>query len=179
MRNIELKARLADYAAAKKAAETVATRRLGAQHQIDTYFHCRHGRLKLRQIDRLRAELVWYARADEHGPKPSDYQLVPLQHPETLKAALAAALGVRAVVEKHREIFLYHNVRIHLDEVVGLGQFIEFEAVLGGDADEAAGRAMLDTLMQHFAILPADLLAQSYGEMVPEQVPGRSPPQEV
>ena len=101
------------------------------QHQIDTYFHCRHGRLKLRQIDGLRAELVWYARPDEEGPKPSDYQLVPLQNPETLKAALAAALGVRAVVEKRREIFLYHSVRIHLDDVVGLGHFIEFEAVLG------------------------------------------------
>ena len=64
MRNIELKARLADYAAAQKVAETVATRRLGTQHQIDTYFHCGQGRLKLRQIDRLRAELVWYARPD-------------------------------------------------------------------------------------------------------------------
>jgi adenylate cyclase, class 2 len=176
MRNIELKARLADYAAARKVAETVATRRLGTQHQIDTYFHCRHGRLKLRQIDRLRAELVWYARADEHGPKASDYQLVPLQHLETLKAALTAALGVRAVVEKRREIFLYHSVRIHLDEVVGLGHFIEFEAVLGGEVDEPAGRELLDCLVRQFAISRADLLAQSYGEMVPQAVPGRSPP---
>jgi adenylate cyclase, class 2 len=167
MRNIELKARLADYAAARKVAETVATRRLGVQHQIDTYFHCRHGRLKLRQIDGLRAELVWYARADEQGPKASDYQVAPLQHPETLKAALTAALGVRAVVEKRREIFLYHSVRIHLDDVAGLGYFIEFEAVLGSDADETTGRAMLDSLVRHFAVSPADLLANSYGDMVP------------
>ena len=175
MRNIELKARLADYAAARKVAETVATRRLGAQHQIDTYFHCRQGRLKLRQIDRLRAELVWYARPDERGPKASDYQVAPLQHPETLKAILTAALGVRAVVEKRREIFLYHSVRIHLDDVVGLGHFIEFEAVLGGEADERASRAMLDSLTRHFAISPADLLAHSYVDMVPQGVPGRWP----
>ena len=166
MRNIELKARLADYAAAQQVAAAIATKRLGTQHQIDTYFHCHHGRLKLRQIDGLRAELVWYARADEEGPKPSDYQLVPLQNPETLKAALAAALGIRAVVEKRREIFLYHSVRIHLDDVVGLGRFLEFEAVLGPETDETAGRALLDSLMRHFAISPADLLANSYGEMV-------------
>lgn len=166
MRNIELKARLVDLETARKVAAVIATKRLGAQHQIDTYFHCAHGRLKLRQIDGLRAELVWYARADQQGPRASDYQLVPLAHPETLKAALSAALGVRAVVEKRREIFLYHNVRIHLDDVAGLGRFIEFEAVLGRDVDEAAGRALLDSLQHHFGISPADLLAGSYGEMV-------------
>jgi adenylate cyclase class IV len=166
MRNIELKARLADLDAARKAAAAIATKQLGTQQQIDTYFHCRHGRLKLRQIDGLRAELVWYARADQTDPKPSDYQLAPLAHPETLKAALAAALGVRAIVEKRREIFLYHQERIHMDDVLHLGHFIEFEAVLGPALDEAAGRALIDTLMGHFAISPADLLASSYGEML-------------
>jgi predicted adenylyl cyclase CyaB len=166
MRNIELKARLADISAARKVAAVIATKRLGTQHQIDTYFHCANGRLKLRQIDGLRAELVWYARGDQTGPSVSDYKLVPLAHPETLKAALAAALGVRAIVEKTREIFLYHNVRIHLDDVKGLGQFLEFEAVLGPDVDEAAGKALLDSLQQHFAIASADLLPGSYGEMI-------------
>lgn len=166
MRNIELKARLADLDAARKIAESVATKRLGAQHQIDTYFHCRHGRLKLRQIDGLRAELISYARPNEQGPKPSDYRLVPLAHPETLKAALADALGVRAVVEKRREIFLHHNVRIHLDDVVDLGRFIEFEAVIESPSGEPASRALLDYLMQQFALAPADLLPGSYGEML-------------
>ena len=166
MRNIELKARLADYDAAHRAAASIATKRLETQHQIDTYFHCNDGRLKLRQIDGLRAELIWYKRDDQEDPTPSDYQLVPLSNPESLKAALAAALGIRVVVEKRWEIFLYHNVRIHLDDVVGLSRFLEFEAVLGSTVDETAGRAAIDALVQHFAIAPADLLANSYGEMV-------------
>jgi len=149
----------------QKIAAAVATKRLGRQHQIDTYFHCLHGRLKLRQIDGLRAELIAYARADAEGPKPSDYRLAPIAHPETLKTALTAALGVRAVVEKQREIFLHHNVRIHLDDVAGLGRFIEFEAVLKSASDEAAARALLDHLMRQFALAPADLLPGSYGEM--------------
>ncbi len=93
MRNIELKARLVDLDTARKVAAVIATKRLGPQHQIDTYFHCLHGRLKLRQIDGLRAELIWYDRADQKDPKPSDYQLVPLSNPETLKAALAGGAG--------------------------------------------------------------------------------------
>jgi len=37
-------------------------------------------------------------------------------------------------VSKRREIYLWHNVRIHLDAVTGLGSFVEFEAVLGRSA---------------------------------------------
>ena len=177
MRNIELKARLGDWEKAHEVAAAVATKRLGQQHQIDTYFHCRHGRLKLRQIDGLRAELVCYSRADQEGPKASDYQVAPIAHPETLKAALTAALGVRTVVEKRRDIFLHHNVHIHLDEVVGLGRFIEFEAVLGPSLDEAAGRVLIDHLIDRFGISAADLLPKSYGEMVEiaEPIAGDSP----
>lgn len=166
MRNIELKARLADLQAARNVARAIATGRLGVQQQVDTYFHCRHGRLKLRQIDGLSAELIGYARADQKGPKASQYQLVPVSNPETLKVALSAALGVRRVVQKRREIFLVDNVRIHLDEVVGLGDFLEFEAVLGPEIDDAAGRVQLDRLIETFAIERSDLLSGSYADML-------------
>ena len=166
MRNIELKARLPDPAAAREVAAAVATRHLGTQHQIDTYFHSRQGRLKLREIDGLSAQLVWYARADQQGPKASDYVLVPVGNPKTLKAALSAALAVRAVVEKRREIFLADNVRIHLDEVVSLGSFLEFEAVLGPDVSDAHGQAQLDRLAKAFSIGPDDLIAGSYVDML-------------
>jgi len=166
LRNIELKARLEDLDAAREVAEAVATKRLATQHQVDTYFPCRQGRLKLRQIDGLSAQLVWYARADEPGPKPSDYVLVPVAHPETLKAALTAALGVRCVVEKRREIFLYHNVRIHLDQVEGLGHFLEFEAVIGPEDDEATGHRRLETLAGRFSLAGGQMLSGSYADMI-------------
>ena len=166
MRNIELKARLGDLEAARRIALRIATKQIGTQHQIDTYFHCRDGRLKLRQIDGLSAQLVWYARADQEGPKASDYQLVPVSNPETLKAALSAGLGVRVVVEKRREIYLYHNVRIHLDDVVSLGHFLEFEAVLGPDVDDATGHEQVAHLREEFSIAKSDLLTGSYADMV-------------
>jgi adenylate cyclase, class 2 len=166
MQNIEIKARVPAIDRVRQIAAGLAARRLGVQHQIDTYFACPNGRLKLRQVDRLSAQLVWYARPDEQGPKSSQYVLVPVSNPETLKAALSAALGVRKVVEKNREIFLWQNVRIHLDEVSGLGTFLEFEAVLGPGVDEAMGRNQVAELMARFGLSDADLLAGSYADMV-------------
>ncbi|MHC4407349.1 MAG: class IV adenylate cyclase [Planctomycetota bacterium] len=166
MQNIELKARLVDLEAARRVAREVATEHLGVQHQVDTYFRCHHGRLKLRQIDGVLAQLVSYARPDDPGPKQSDYTLVPVSEPERLKGALSAALGVRCVVEKRREIFLHHNVRIHLDEVVHLGSFLEFEAVLGPTVDAQTGRRQVDSLAERFALARNDWLTGSYAEML-------------
>jgi predicted adenylyl cyclase CyaB len=166
LRNVELKARLPDLDAARTIAQAIATQPLGRQHQIDTYFPSRRGRLKLRQIDGRSAQLVWYARPDEPGPKPSDYLLVPVSDPRALKTALEAALGIECVVDKRREIYLYENVRIHLDEVVGLGTFLEFEAVVGPDMDDAAARAQLEDLREKFSLAPGDLLSGSYADML-------------
>ena len=75
------------------------------------------------------------------------------------------------MVDKRREIFLVDNVRIHLDEVTGLGTFLEFEAVLGPAADgrtvdEEEGRRQLAELRTRFGLRDADLLTGSYGEMI-------------
>lgn len=166
MRNIELKARLTDLDAARKIARSIMTKQLGLQEQTDTYFHCPNGRLKLRQIEHTHAQLVWYARPDEVGSKASDYRLVPVTNPETLKAALSDAYGIWCVVRKRREIYLYHNVRIHLDEVEDLGTFLEFEAVLGPAVDDAQGHAQLADLRRRFSIPNADLLAVSYSDLL-------------
>lgn len=165
MRNIELKARLRDIEAARRTAAAIATERPGVEHQIDTYFPCPRGRLKLREIDGQRAELIWYARPDEQGPKASDYLVVPVADAPALKSALAAALGVSGVVDKRREIYLWHNVRIHLDEVAGLGTFIEFEAAVGPGIGDSAGHSQLAELSRRFGLGPGNLLPGSYGEM--------------
>jgi adenylate cyclase, class 2 len=169
-RNIELKARLHDLPAARRTAAALATQPGFVEHQVDTYFHCPGGRLKLREIEGEGARLVAYLRPDNAAAKGSDYVLVPISDPAELKRGLAATLGIRAVVDKRREIFLVDNVRIHLDEVAGLGTFLEFEAVLGPSSagrlvDDDAGRAQLADLRRRFGLRDADLLSGSYGEM--------------
>lgn len=174
-RNIELKARLADLPAARLVAKQLATRDLGTLHQIDTYFHVPQGRLKLRETVSQRAELIAYHRADAAEARGSDYLLVPVAEPAALKQALATTLGMRVVIDKRRQVLLWRNVRIHLDEVARLGTFLEFEAVLGhhsdaGQVDDAVGHAQLADLCRQFAIGPQDILSHSYSDLL-EQLP--------
>jgi adenylate cyclase class 2 len=164
--NIELKAILPDWAAAQQVAERLATQHLGTQRQVDTYFNAAHGRLKLRKIDGRSAQLIWYQRADAAGPKPSNYLIVPVVHSEALHAALAGAWGIDAVVAKSRTVYLYHTVRIHLDRVDGLGDFLEFEAVIGPECDLPRATQLVEQLTQAFHIDPANCLAGSYREML-------------
>lgn len=164
-RNLELKARLADLDEARRRAAEIAHAHGGIQHQRDTYFRCQDGRLKLREIAEVGAELIWYRRPDGPEPRGSDYRRVPVENPDALRETLAVALGVRRVVEKSREIFFRDNVRIHLDDVQQLGAFLEFEAVLSASELEPESRQRLEYLRRHFQIDPGDLLATSYGEM--------------
>jgi len=164
--NIELKARVPSLEDARAIAEQLGATRHALQHQRDTYFHCQNGRLKLREIDGETARLIWYSRPDLIEPKSSEYYLVPVDQPALLKQALAQSLGVRAVVEKSRLIYLYDNVRIHLDDVHKLGTFLEFEAVLDRQHDSVQGHKLVRHLQEQFGIQTSDLLTCSYGELV-------------
>jgi predicted adenylyl cyclase CyaB len=165
-RNLELKARCADVAAARAAATRLGAREAGVLVQTDTYFRVWHGRLKLRVIEGRPAELIWYDRPDQGPARTSRYRLVPVPDPEALTAALAAALGVRGKVHKRRELYLWHNVRIHLDDVAGLGTFVEFEAVLSPTDDEPTAQVRLEQLSRALSIGPAKQLAVSYADIL-------------
>ena len=164
--NIELKARLASLDDARAVAQRLATERLGDEHQVDAYFFCRSGRLKLREIAGQRNELIWYERPDQHEAKACRYLVVRVDDASGLKQALTGAWGIRCIVEKYREIYLYHNVRIHLDRVVDLGEFLEFEAVLGPDADAETGHAQVAFLRGQFHIAGYDLMTGSYADLL-------------
>ena len=165
-RNLELNARCRDLQRAAQASLSLGATRAGELRQLDTYFHFAHGRLKLRETEGSGAELIAYERADDPAFRGSDYYVIPVSHPAEMKAALAKKLGVRGEVRKRRELFLWHNVRIHLDDVAGLGTFIEFEAVLSpaGD-DEAISLERLAKLKAALAIRDEDRIAVSYSDL--------------
>jgi predicted adenylyl cyclase CyaB len=166
-RNIELKARLPSLERARKVAFRLATDNLGIQNQVDTYFECPKGRLKLREINDRAAQLIWYCRSDRPEARECDYYLVDVADPAATKKLLTAAWGVRQIVVKRREIFLFRNVRIHLDHVEGLGSFLEFEAVLSSVDDSVEGHQQLAWLSQQFEIDTKAIQSCSYGDMEP------------
>lgn len=150
MRNIELKARLADRDRAKACCEDLGAAFQGDIHQVDTYFRVPDGRLKLREKDPGSDELIFYRREDVAEARASDYYLAPAT--PDLKPLLTEAFGVIAVVDKVRSLWFWENVRIHLDRVQGLGDFIEFEAVLSEDHDDADGHEKVTHLQKAFAL---------------------------
>ncbi|MEC9004710.1 MAG: class IV adenylate cyclase [Planctomycetota bacterium] len=164
--NVELKARLASAVKAHQVARELATAPVEQQFQLDTYFSCQHGRLKLREIDHQRGQLIWYQRADRAMARESHYRLVEIADPETLRRALGDALGVSGKVEKQRTIYWFENVRIHVDEVVSLGDFLEFEAIITDMDSRKAAEAKLQGLSEAFSLRANDLLTMSYGDMV-------------
>jgi adenylate cyclase, class 2 len=165
-RNLELKARCADLAAARATVLRLGARPAGVLVQIDTYFRVPNGRLKLRRIDGQADELIWYDRPDQGETRISRYYRVPVADADGLKTALTAAFGLRGEVHKRREVCLWHNVRIHLDEVDGLGTFVEFEAVLSADETEAPARDRLDLLCRELRIGALETFGGSYADML-------------
>ena len=166
-RNLELKARHAHLNAARKAVRALAEVRTGGvEMQVDTYFQVSNGRLKLREINDESATLIFYERPDRAEARICKYQLVPIMDPTVMKIALGAALGIRGVVRKRREIYFWHNVRIHLDEVADLGTLVELEAVLAPEDDENVAQERLDHLCEAMGIAESDLLGQSNADLL-------------
>jgi hypothetical protein len=144
---------------------------LTAMTQVDSYFRTRHGRLKLREIVPAAgvpsAELIAYERLDRTGSRWSSYYRLPLAPAQVgpLRAALVSVLGLRVEVHKHRTVGVIGRTRVHLDDVRGLGHFVELETVTGDPADRSAG-AEIDAVMAMLGIEGAESIAGSYADLV-------------
>jgi len=165
VRNVELKARDPDPERSLNASLALGAQDRGWLHQLDTYFTVPHGRLKLREEDAT-AELIYYERPDEAVERASRYNLVPIEDPDGLKASLSAALGVKVTVEKSRRLLLWRNVRIHLDEVPGLGSFIELEAVAEPGSDLSGEYRSVAHLRDALRITDERIIATGYSDEV-------------
>jgi predicted adenylyl cyclase CyaB len=121
--------------------------------------------LKLREEPEA-ATLIAYERPDLAGDKESRYRLVEVPDPTALRDALAAAIGITVVVTKSRRLFLHEGVRIHLDRVEDLGDFIEFEAIAADGKDPAHFTDLLASLREPLGIRDADLLRGSYSDLL-------------
>ncbi|MGH8220759.1 MAG: class IV adenylate cyclase [Steroidobacteraceae bacterium] len=173
-RNVEIKARIDDLDALRSRLAALSVR--GEEHldQTDTFFRVARGRLKLREFANGPAELIYYERPDVPGAKVSHYERLPSPEPAALKRMLAAALGVRGTVMKHRDVYLMGPTRIHVDVVYGLGTFLELEVVLGESDTADFGEAIAATLLQDLRIRPGNLLRGAYIDLL-ESIPDQPP----
>ena len=168
--NIEIKARVSDLAALRQRAEALSDTPVQVIPQEDTFFHTPRGRLKLRLLQPDQAQLVYYERPDQDGPKRSNYHIYETKDPQGLKTALQMALGVRGVVRKTRYLYLAGQTRIHLDDVEGLGQFMELEVALREGQGDAEGQAIAEAMMVRLGVRPEDLLEGAYMDLLEKSV---------
>lgn len=162
-RNVEFKASDQNPERTLRAAIAAGAQDAGWLAQTDTYFHVPQGRLKLRE-ETGGAHLIAYERPDDPTARESRYRLVPADDPAGLRDALAAALGVLVIVKKTRHLLLWQNVRIHLDTVEGLGQFIELEAVAEPTSDLTREHQLATDLQAKLGITPEQIVSFSYSD---------------
>jgi homotetrameric cytidine deaminase len=170
MRNVELKARDPDPARTLKRALALRADDRGEIRQRDTYFSKARGRLKLREQETggspLWDELIEYSRADSTDARTSTYRRVPVADAAPLLEALDSAYGTLGTVTKRRRVLLWDGVRIHLDEVEGLGSFIELEAVAEVGSDLSAEHEKVERLRAELGIEDDNLIATSYSDLI-------------
>ncbi|MGH8151072.1 MAG: CYTH domain-containing protein [Steroidobacteraceae bacterium] len=165
-RNIEVKARVASLAEVETRARTLADQGPIDLTQDDTFFACAGGRLKLRQLAPDRGEIIFYKRPDVPGPKLCEYTRVATPAPALLRSLLGDALGIIGRVRKRRRLYLAGATRIHLDEVEGLGSYLELEVVLGEGQSAAEGEAVARRLVAQLGVEPAQLVSGAYLDLL-------------
>ncbi len=166
IRNYEFKARVDDLQEYESRLLTLNPDFRGTDHQTDTYFNVKHGRLKLREGN-IENALINYDREDIAGSKESDIILYRHAPDAALKEILVRQFGIRVVVSKIRRIYFIGNIKFHFDTVAGLGTFIEVEAI--DDRDEFTTdqlKAQCDHYLHLFGITEEQMVDRSYSDLL-------------
>jgi predicted adenylyl cyclase CyaB len=164
--NIEIKARVRDVERLHSTARALADGPGQLIEQEDIFFHTSRGRLKLRILGEAHGQLVYYERPDGTGPRASHYFISETTDPTAVQQLLAKALGERGVVKKRRWLYWVGQTRIHVDEVQGLGPFMELEVVMGPGQHQAEGEAIAQDLMERLGVRESDLVDVAYIDLL-------------
>jgi len=163
--NVEVKIRLPDLSATLAAVRALGAEDRGILRQVDTYFQAVQGaRLKLREQEPGGAELIAYERPDVKGLRTCNYRIFKVTDAAGLKDTLALGLSVLRRVVKARHLFMLGRTRIHLDQVEGLGDFLELEVVMRDGEPPRAGEQEAGVILEKLGLADAPKIAGSYLE---------------
>ena len=165
-RNVEIKALVNDFDTVHALVANIADSGPIDTLQEDTFFNYRKGRLKLRKFSDSDGELIYYDRENNSEPTECNYTIVKTSEPDAIGKVLGESLGVRGVIRKRRTLYTTGQTRIHLDDVDGLGKFIELEVVLSPEQSVSDGRSVINSLMEKLGISKSDLIDCAYIDMI-------------
>jgi predicted adenylyl cyclase CyaB len=166
--NVEIKSRCKNQNEIEKILNDLGAVYKGVDHQVDTYFLSKKGRLKLRQGS-IENSLIYYDRSNKAESRESFILLEKLPKETNLLGILTESVGVKIVVDKLRKIFFIDNVKFHVDEVQGLGQFVEIEAICtDGTKNNDDLKIQCNHYIAELKLQKKDFVELSYSDMVNE-----------
>ncbi len=166
MMNLELKAQYDPLPETEDILRDLGAEFESKEIQSDTYFKVDNGRLKIREIENGDSQLIQYFRHNTTGAAQSNYALVTLRDVDKISRMLKRVHGILITVKKKRKIWIWEKVRIHLDEVKQLGNFIEFEAILTEDDIEDEAEKKIGFLMRKLKVSEDALIGESYSDLL-------------
>ncbi|MBS7657027.1 MAG: class IV adenylate cyclase [Candidatus Bathyarchaeia archaeon] len=172
---VELKAKVDSLQPFKEKLRSLGAEYVGTFRQIDTYFEVPQGRLKIRETEgKNEALLVYYERPDIQDIKQSQVFLTELPKPQFTKQFLKKALRTKTVVDKQRAIYRLEGTQIHLDEVQGLGTYVEFEKPAENTPEDTKKAHIdLEKLMRTLGLKADNLQKGSYSDLLLQQTTKR------
>lgn len=167
MINLEIKIAILNNEDIKKKVLEIKAKPMGTIHQIDTYFIVGVNRLKLRE-EKDKSYLVYYKRPDIFNSKYSKYYIinVPIFFSKTIKHLLSFIFGFKVIVNKKRDLFIYKNTRIHLDQVNNLGEFIELETVFVKNVKEKELKREHFFVLEFLGLNNLETIKESYSDLM-------------
>lgn len=167
MRNVEIKAVVHNSKEFLEKVKVFVPEPTKIFKQVDYFFNCDTGRLKLRiQNYEQNGQLIFYQRDDQSGPKLSNYSITPIADAASLMKTLYMALKLKGKVEKTRTLYMYGQTRIHYDKVEHLGTFMELEVVLDEHQTVEEGQQIAQYVMDALGIKESDLITNAYVDML-------------
>jgi len=167
--NVEIKASLTDRERALNTAARLSDSGREIIHQQDIFFRCQGARLKLRIFAVDRGELIRYQRDDVAEVRCSQYSIARTSDPSVLVDILTKTLGQLGTVRKTRTLYRVGQTRIHIDQVEGLGDFLELEVVLRIGQTEMEGKGIAEALLREFGIEQKQLIGTAYIDLLARQ----------
>ena len=165
MQNIEIKVPIENRTAMEQKVRDLGASYEWERTQTDTFFQVADGFLKLRDLGGGPGELIGYTRAPGREARPSDYDIAVVGSPADMIRVLERSLGIRGVVEKTRTLYRWRHTRIHLDNVSGLGHYLELEAV-ARDISLDAAKQEAEELIEKLALNREAFLDKTYLELL-------------
>jgi predicted adenylyl cyclase CyaB len=167
MRNIEFKCAVEFPEQIAKAVSLNGAKLEQQVVQHDLYFATKTGRLKLRSNDGKAKALIGYSRRDEPLIRESEFDYLSLEssNGDLLAAMLENYLSTVVEVKKRRKRYVAGTTIVNIDDVDGVGTFVEIEVPIAPER-EAEAQCVAHDWFQKLKLRPSRITPWSYQNLV-------------